>query len=75
MIDELNNLVKYNNKINDVDAWMNDFFGVMEIDEEQKEKRKKVEVWRTKEKFGAVRCIGLGIETPTIISWVAPLWL
>lgn len=42
MIDELNNLVKYNNKIDDVDAWMDDFFGVMEIDDEQKEKRKKV---------------------------------
>lgn len=42
MIDELNNLVPYENKIIDLNKWLDDFYEVMDIDEEQKEKRKNL---------------------------------
>lgn len=42
MIDELNNLVPYDNQISDIDKWLEQFYSVMPIDDEQKEKRKSV---------------------------------
>lgn len=42
MIDELNNLIPYNNKILDLDGWLDDFYEVMPIDDERKERRKSV---------------------------------
>lgn len=42
MIDELNNLIPYDNQISDIDKWLEQFYSVMPIDDEQKEKRKSV---------------------------------
>lgn len=42
MIDELNNLIPYENKITDIDKWLDEFYEVMPISDERKEKRKSV---------------------------------
>jgi len=42
MIDELNNLIPYDNKISDVDKWLDEFYEVMPISDERKEKRKSI---------------------------------
>ena len=42
MIDELNNLIPYENKITDIDKWLDEFYEVMKISDERKEKRKSV---------------------------------
>ena len=42
MIDELNNLIPYENKITDIDKWLDEFYEVMPISNERKEKRKSV---------------------------------
>lgn len=42
MIDELNNLIPYDNKIIDVDKWLDEFYEVMPISDERKERRKSV---------------------------------
>ena len=42
MIDELNNLIPYENKITDIDKWLDEFYEVMQISDERKEKRKSV---------------------------------
>lgn len=42
MIDELNNLAPYNNKISDIDKWFDEFYEVMPISDERKEKRKSI---------------------------------
>lgn len=42
MIDELNNLIPYENKITDIDKWLDEFYEVMPISDKRKEKRKSV---------------------------------
>ena len=41
-IDELNNLTPYENKITDIDKWLEDFYKVMPISEDQKERRMRI---------------------------------
>lgn len=42
MIDELNNLIPYDNKISDIDKWLDDFYEVMPISDDRKERRKSI---------------------------------
>ena len=44
MIDELNNLIPYDNKISDVDKWLDEFYEVMPISDDRKEIRKSVAI-------------------------------
>lgn len=42
MIDELNNLIPYDNKISDIDKWLDEFYEVMPISDDRKERRKSI---------------------------------
>lgn len=42
MIDELNNLIPYDNKISDIDKWIDEFYEVMPISDDRKERRKSI---------------------------------
>jgi uncharacterized protein with gpF-like domain len=44
MIDELNNLIPYDNKISDVDKWLDEFYEVMPISDDRKKRRKSIAI-------------------------------